>query len=76
MRENTKHQIDDDYKTLKNYLHEDKELQDMCQRCEEWCGENHDYDECLNKPCFTFYRCYKFLEKSNSWKNNYEYFVG
>lgn len=75
MREDTKRQIDDDYKILKNHLHEDKELREMCKRCEEWCGEEHDYDECLKKPCFIFYRCYRFLDNLNSWRNDREYFV-
>lgn len=47
----------------------------MCHACEDWYGEQHDYDECLDKPCFMFYQCYRYLEYQKSWENKDEYFV-
>lgn len=72
MREATKIQIEEDWKRIKPYLNREyPELTDMCKRCEEWCGENHDYEECLENPCFKFFRCYAYLDFANTFKGKY-----
>ena len=68
MRKDTKNQIDSDYNRIKPYFNENEELKSMCRNCESWCGKEHDYEECLDKPCFTFYRCYEFLDYQNTWR--------
>ena len=50
---------------LKMYMkNEDttKELREMCKNCEGYCGKDHDYTECRDKPCFLFWLAYKHLE--------------
>ena len=66
MWDETKYKIERDLYRVLNYANEDEELQTMCRNCEQWCGEKHDYHECLDKPCFTFYRCYAYLDLLNS----------
>lgn len=63
----TERQIKDDWKRIKPYLNcEFPELKEMCKRCEEWLGEKHDYMECIDRPCFIFFRCYAYLDFSNT----------
>ena len=75
MRDDTKKLIQDDYWRIKDNLHKDNDLIKMCHACEDWYGEQHDYDECLDKPCFMFYQCYRYLEYQKSWENSEEYFM-
>lgn len=57
------------YWRTKNDLHEDNDLIKMCQVCKDWSGAQHDYNECLDRPCFMFYQCYRYLDYLNSWKH-------
>lgn len=43
-----------------------KELREMCKCCEVYCGKEHDYDECRNKPCFRFWLAYEYLGWMNA----------
>ena len=43
-----------------------KELREMCENCDSYCGYEHDYGECENKPCFRFWLSYKYLQCDNS----------
>lgn len=54
--------IDRDLKRLFKYICDDYDLKAMCQTCSSYKKNSHDYNECLNKPCFKFYRCYKYLD--------------
>lgn len=67
MYKETREQIDSDLWRVLKFANENEELHKMCRVCEEWCGQEHDYNECVNKPCFTFFRCYEFLDYLNGW---------
>lgn len=56
------------YKKFEGSIPEDKELQEMCKNCENWCGEKHDYSECRNKPCFRFFLAYGYLNWETGWE--------
>ena len=46
-------------------LLKDKELIKMCENCEAWNGNIHDYNECKNCQGFNFYcelKEYRFIE--------------
>ena len=66
MNNKTKEVIDNELQRCLDYVDDDEMLQDMCKNCEKWCGKEHDYLECLDRPCFTFYRCYRVLDLYHS----------
>ena len=68
MKKETRWQLDESWQNVKPYLKDEEKLKEMCQNCEAWCGKEHDYNECLNKPCFQFFLAYNYLEWSNSVK--------
>jgi len=67
----TEKQLKDDLPRALHYANQDKELEQMCRNCEEWCGKEHDYSECLDKMCFTFYRAFNYLEFANTFPDIY-----
>lgn len=70
MKDTTKRQIKESYINIKPYLNDTDdcgtELRAMCERCERYCGNEHDWNECLDMPCFQFYLAYEYLEWVNS----------
>lgn len=60
--------IKESYSHIKPYLDEQELLKDMCQRCERYCGKQHDYEECLDMPCFKCFLGYSYLEWETSWE--------
>lgn len=70
MNKTTARNIRESYEHIKHYLTDTddsgSELREMCQRCERYCGEQHDWEECLDTPCFKFYLAYEYLEWLNS----------
>lgn len=60
--------IEESYKHIKPYLKDQKILKDMCERCEKYCGKEHDYEECLNTPCFRCFLGYSYLQLATSWE--------
>jgi hypothetical protein len=67
MLQETQKQLKDDLPRIMAYANKNDELNQMCRNCENWCGKEHDYSECLDKPCFTFYRAFKYLDFANGW---------
>lgn len=61
-------QTSEAYEHIKPYLKDQNELYEMCKHCENYCGKNHDYEECRNSMCFKFYLAYVYLD----WDNNCE----
>lgn len=62
--------ITETYDNILPYLDDEEtteSLRNMCLRCEQYCGEKHDYSECRNEPCFTFWLAYKYLEWGEGW---------
>lgn len=62
-------QIEECRKHMKPYMKNEEstmELREMCESCEVYCGKEHDYDECQNKPCFRFWLAYEYLGWVNS----------
>lgn len=58
-------QIEECRKRMKPYMKDEEcthELREMCKSCETYCGEEHNYDECKNKPCFRFWLGYEYLK--------------
>lgn len=45
------------------------ELCKMCHYCEMWYGEEHDYEECKDMPCFKFWLAYVYTEWCASWED-------
>lgn len=54
--------LDESYRHIKPYLKDQDILHKMCKRCERYCGIKHDYNECLNEPCFKCFLGYSYLE--------------
>lgn len=44
------------------------ELHKMCKVCEAWYGAEHDYKNCIDKPCFRFWLAYQYLLWVTSWE--------
>lgn len=69
MYKETQRQIDETYHHIKPYLTDldsTKDLRKMCEICEAYYGEEHDYEECKNRQCFKLWLAYEYLEWSNS----------
>lgn len=62
--------INESYRHIKPYLKQIDILKDMCSHCEKYCGEEHDYNECLGTPCFTCYLGYEYLKWQSSYEDN------
>ena len=66
---NTERQLKECYEHIKPYMDSEettKELREMCKRCDSYCGSEHDYEECREKPCFRFWLGYEYLKWVNS----------
>jgi hypothetical protein len=62
-------QIEECRNHMKPYMKNEEstnELREMCKCCEVYCGKEHDYDECRNKPCFRFWLAYEYLGWMNA----------
>lgn len=70
MKEKIESQIEESYNHIKSYLNGpnscSEELTDMCRHCEDYCGPQHDWEDCLDMPCFRFYLAYQYLKWLNS----------
>ena len=69
MYDKTKRQLEECYKHMKPYLsdkEENAELYEMCKKCPNYNGENHDFENCREKWCFKFYLGWQYLEWVNS----------
>ena len=64
----TQQKIKETYRHLEQYLDEYETLKLMCQNCKHYDGNNHDYELCLDKMCFTFFLAFEYLEWSSSWE--------
>lgn len=62
--------LETSYKSYKVYLRDDENLKSMCNSCECYCGNEHDYEECRHKECFCFYLAYKYLYWALSYDPN------
>lgn len=65
--------LTESYNHIQPYLHDyegssGKWLQQMCKKCEMYCGEEHDYEECRNKPCFKLFLGCEYTEWELSWR--------
>ena len=40
----------------------------MCNYCEKYCGNEHNYTECEDMMCFKFWLAYTYLDVTNSYK--------
>lgn len=62
--------IEETYRHVKDYMKEPectKALREMCENCELYCGDRHDFEECIGKPCFDFWLCHEYLEWNASY---------
>ena len=55
-------------KLYSGYPIDEEILKDMCKHCEKYCGKQHDYEECLDMPCFKCFLGYSYLK----WETSYE----
>lgn len=60
--------LEDSYEHINQHLDDKKELKDMCSRCERYRGKRHNYDECLDMPCFKFFLGYLYLKWGTTWE--------
>lgn len=68
MNKKTKYQLKESYNHIKPYLNSCcPELKTMCEKCERYCGKDHDYEECKEEMCFKFFLAFEYLEWSNSY---------
>lgn len=71
MKKATEEQLNETYTHIKPYMkHQEtiKELKEMCNICEAYYGDDHDYQNCENKMCFKCWLAFQYLEWSNSFK--------
>lgn len=68
MNEKMQRKIEESYRHIEPYLGGEEILKDMCKHCEKYCGEQHDYEECLDMPCFKCFLGYSYLEWATSWE--------
>ena len=67
MMQELERRINESYEHIRLYLNQEectKELREMCKNCEKYCGEQHDYEECKDRPCFRFWLCYEYVDRS------------
>lgn len=65
----TQRQLEECYRHMGNYIHDESvtaELREMCKNCKIYCGLQHDFEECKDRPCFRFWLAYEYLEWGNS----------
>lgn len=61
--------LDDTYQRITPYLNNDfPKLKKMCEICECWYGDEHNYEDCKDKPCFRFFLAYERLHYSIGWE--------
>lgn len=68
MTNTVKRKLAEAEKHILPYIRQEKCLREMCKRCEQFCGKEHDYSECKNMWCYKFFLAYTYLE----WESNYE----
>lgn len=67
--------LEESYKHIKSSLNKEdkyvgesvKLLHEMCNACEYYCGKEHDYDRCRNKPCFKLFLGHEYMAWDASW---------
>jgi hypothetical protein len=62
----TKRKLEESYNHINPYLKHQESLKTMCNKCERYCGDDHNYDECRNNACFNFYLAFEYMEWCNS----------
>lgn len=68
MNEKMKKKLEESYNHIKPYLKDQEILRDLCSWCERYNGRKHDYEECLDMPCFKCYLGYEYLRWQTSWE--------
>lgn len=66
MNRKMQYKIEESYNHIKPYLEEQEILMDMCKYCDIYNGKQHDYEECLDMPCFKCFLGYSYLEWETS----------
>lgn len=62
-------QIEECRRRMIHYMKDEevtRELREMCESCEVYCGKEYDYRHCHNKQCFSFWLAYKYLQWINA----------
>lgn len=44
-----------------------EDLLPICERCEQWCGKEHNFEDCRNQPCFELWLSNEYLEWCKAW---------
>lgn len=59
----------DEYYSCFNLKDKDtmEDLLPICERCEQWCGKEHNFEDCRNQPCFELWLSHKYLEWCKAW---------
>ena len=63
--------LEESYKHIKPYLNHKNEvgiLHEMCGRCEKYVGNDHDFAECRNEPCFICFLGFEYM----CWEDSFE----
>lgn len=62
--------LDETYSHIFPYISkkETPELFAMCERCERFCGKQHDFTECREEPCFKNWLGYEYMVWEDSWE--------
>lgn len=66
-----KEKRDEVFERNKPHLNEKETVADLlpiCERCESFCGQEHDFEQCRNMPCFELWLSNEYLE----WCVDYE----
>lgn len=60
--------VDEAYDHVMLYIEDYRDdLEEMCQYCECYCGKEHDYTECKDRPCFVGFLCEAYLDWADSY---------
>ena len=73
MKDSVKAKLNETYQEMKPYLHDKAQyptLYGMCEKCELWCNEEHDYAECKDRPCFINFLGYAYIDWCDSWEGD------
>lgn len=70
MKEDTKRQLLECRERIREFMNEESqpELFEMCKTCENFMGEQHDFENCYDRPCFNFWLAFEYLEWVNSYR--------
>ena len=71
MRHKTQQVINDSFEHNLRYIHKQDDLKAVCEKCSEYCGDQHDYECCKGQcPVLDWWLAYDFLDTYYGWQES------